>query len=160
MPYAIASKKWTLLPEATDHALLFLRLSGTMDLSEFQILTGTRHPWEIARTIALQDLLKQSAIKTDNARILDIGCGDGYAADKLFSGDTTSIDAVDTSLTRNLSPHSTNSTILFPFTIQQKTFKIGSMTSSPCLMLLNIPKMTVPFFPKFQVSPYPADFYF
>lgn len=73
-----------------------------MDLAEFNILEGNRHPWEVARTSTLKYLLDSARVDTDNKKILDIGCGDGFTVAELFKNNHPIIDAVDTSLSEKL----------------------------------------------------------
>ncbi len=76
-----------------------------MDLTEFQILDGTRHPWELSRAASLKHLLNLSGLKKNGTRVLDIGCGDGYTVSELFTEGQFTIDAVDTSLSEELITH-------------------------------------------------------
>jgi SAM-dependent methyltransferase len=54
-----------------------------MDLRERATWHGRRHPWEISRVLALNGILEELEIDADT-RILDVGCGDGYAAHHLL----------------------------------------------------------------------------
>jgi SAM-dependent methyltransferase len=49
-----------------------------MDLSERSADQATRHPWELARAHALQAVLARGG-RGGLGRVLDIGCGDGFA---------------------------------------------------------------------------------
>lgn len=48
-----------------------------MDLSERSTEPATRHPWELARAHALRSILARAGGSI--GRLLDVGCGDGYA---------------------------------------------------------------------------------
>jgi SAM-dependent methyltransferase len=52
-----------------------------MDLSERSGGDGARHPWETARVEAVADIV--AALGLVRPRVLDVGCGDGYAAREL-----------------------------------------------------------------------------
>ncbi len=72
-----------------------------MDLKELKEAEQTRHPWETSRVVALKSILK-GTIKS-SMRVLDLGCGDGYAARELFRGTVVGeITGVDTNLTEGL----------------------------------------------------------
>ncbi len=55
-----------------------------MDLREAASAQGLRHPWEIARCRALERILRRARLPAA-ARVLDVGCGDGYAGQQLFA---------------------------------------------------------------------------
>lgn len=60
---------------------------------------SVRHPWEIARARTLIDILKESPLKGNAIKILDIGCGDAFILGQLEDRFTiASYDGVDTSL--------------------------------------------------------------
>ncbi|QXE92261.1 class I SAM-dependent methyltransferase [Geomonas subterranea] len=70
-----------------------------MDLKEAQADNQKRHPWETSRLDALHDILCDHL--TEGVRVLDIGCGDGFVAENLFSGlRHREVAAVDSNLTR------------------------------------------------------------
>lgn len=54
-----------------------------MDLKERTTSATARHPWEIARAKALGRILETLQFQKP-IRVLDLGCGDGYAAHELF----------------------------------------------------------------------------
>ncbi|WP_136515412.1 class I SAM-dependent methyltransferase [Geomonas edaphica] len=69
-----------------------------MDLREADQANPQRHPWETARLRAVRRIIAPSCFK--GMTILDIGCGDAFAARGLFADiPGRSITAVDTSLT-------------------------------------------------------------
>ena len=53
-----------------------------MDLSERRGATIARHPWETSRADAIEKIVRRLGVG-DGARVLDVGCGDGYLATKL-----------------------------------------------------------------------------
>jgi 2-polyprenyl-3-methyl-5-hydroxy-6-metoxy-1,4-benzoquinol methylase len=73
-----------------------------MDLREQALHhTGRRHPWEVARFAVVRDLLENSLGTGElrGTRLLDIGCGDGYVAERLARECRAAhIDAVDAAL--------------------------------------------------------------
>lgn len=72
-----------------------------MDLRELYRLDSARHPWEISRVKALLRLL--SPVLLDGARVLDIGCGDGYVSRALLTANPNGkYTAVDIHLTDEL----------------------------------------------------------
>ncbi len=73
-----------------------------MDLCEYKIMQGGRHPWEIARAKALKSILDDTAVLGGGSRVLDIGCGDGFTINSVCGGVCGTIDAVDSSLTPEL----------------------------------------------------------
>lgn len=69
-----------------------------MDLKEKTGENHIRHPWETSRLLALRRIL--SPHLRDGINVLDVGCGDGYVATRLFRDvKNCRIQAVDTSLT-------------------------------------------------------------
>ena len=70
-----------------------------MDLRESHYVTGNRHPWELARVKALRAIGEAYGGLPAAARILDLGCGDGFLIESLFPQATVAIDAVDIHLT-------------------------------------------------------------
>lgn len=54
-----------------------------MDLSEVRQGSAQRHPWETARADAIERILRARAIRP--ARVLDVGCGDGFTGQQLAS---------------------------------------------------------------------------
>ncbi len=66
-----------------------------MDLKEAKLGSKKRHPWEKTRIRALTQILDY--LEPTNIRsVLDIGCGDGYAASKIFeSADIDRLVGVD-----------------------------------------------------------------
>src|ERR1041384_7569575 len=52
-----------------------------MDLSEIRDSAARRHPWETARTEAIERILRARRILPSS--ILDVGCGDGFTGEKL-----------------------------------------------------------------------------
>ncbi len=52
-----------------------------MDLSERHDSRGARHPWETARLLAVEKLVRQLGLR--DPRVLDVGCGDGYVISEL-----------------------------------------------------------------------------
>ncbi|MDH5509423.1 MAG: class I SAM-dependent methyltransferase [Nitrospinota bacterium] len=57
-----------------------------MDLVEQKIFTGLRHPWETSRVEAVKALTRNILPQGRPARVLDLGCGDGYVAEQVFGG--------------------------------------------------------------------------
>lgn len=70
-----------------------------MDLRETPSCTVNRHPWELARVTALRRIAQDYQLLPSGARILDLGCGDGFIADTLCPERGISVDAVDINLT-------------------------------------------------------------
>lgn len=58
-----------------------------MDLIETSHQHSNRHPWEIARVIALKQILARTLVTKKYPKILDIGCGDGFVSRCLFNRD-------------------------------------------------------------------------
>lgn len=52
-----------------------------MDLSERHDARGARHPWETARLLAVEKLVRKLGLR--EPRVLDVGCGDGYVITEL-----------------------------------------------------------------------------
>src|SRR5688572_26554349 len=52
-----------------------------MDLSERGAGSAARHPWETARVAAVADIVAELGL--ERPRVLDVGCGDGYAVREL-----------------------------------------------------------------------------
>jgi len=72
-----------------------------MDLKELKEEPQARHPWETSHAVALKSILK-GTIKSP-MRVLDLGCGDGYASREIFRGTgVDGITGVDTNLTGEL----------------------------------------------------------
>ncbi len=70
-----------------------------MDLNEVNSQNRVRHPWELARAAALSEIISQVPMSSC-PKVLDVGCGDGFAVDAIFGGEIEGeIDAVDHSLT-------------------------------------------------------------
>lgn len=70
-----------------------------MDLSEFKISAGNRHPWETARAASLKEIIASLCPPAKDVEVLDIGCGDGYTiASLLAERDDLRISAVDLNL--------------------------------------------------------------
>ena len=69
-----------------------------MDLRESNQSNANRHPWELARATALRDIV-ETCITPRPRSILDIGCGDGYLIDALFSAGECVINAIDVHMT-------------------------------------------------------------
>lgn len=68
-----------------------------MDLKEFNNTYANRHPWETARLKALSLILNSHLFSKIKA--LDVGCGDGFISQGLFSSlQTKEITAVDINL--------------------------------------------------------------
>jgi SAM-dependent methyltransferase len=57
-------------------------LAEGMDLSEVRG-SHSRHPWETARAVAIERILREAAIQP--RAILDYGCGDGFTGERVFS---------------------------------------------------------------------------
>lgn len=89
---------WPWVRFATRLYLVIIRVNK-MDLREIKESSKTRHPWETSRVVALRSVLKET-IK-GGLKVLDIGCGDGYAAREIFR-DTgvKDITGVDINLTK------------------------------------------------------------
>lgn len=71
-----------------------------MDLRELSVTTSgaVRHPWEQARANAIEYLLRKD--ETDNAAILDFGCGDAFVANRLAERfENSQVFAVDKAFT-------------------------------------------------------------
>jgi len=69
-----------------------------MDLKELRDAGQARHPWETSRVAAIKSILKGS-IK-ESMRVLDLGCGDGFASREIFrSTGVSEIIGVDKNLT-------------------------------------------------------------
>lgn len=70
-----------------------------MDLCEARCGRTRRHPWEVARIHALKRILRAVSL-TAEVDVLDVGCGDGFAAKELFSerkiGSLTGLDVAFT----------------------------------------------------------------
>jgi SAM-dependent methyltransferase len=54
-----------------------------LDLTELRADTSARHPWEIARAKAVEDILGRH--REHFASVLDYGCGDGYTGEQVRS---------------------------------------------------------------------------
>jgi hypothetical protein len=54
-----------------------------LDLTELRADTSARHPWEIARAEAVEDILGRH--REHFASVLDYGCGDGYTGERVQS---------------------------------------------------------------------------
>jgi len=68
-----------------------------MDLKEIHDIQTTRHPWEIARLKALQQILASELF--EGITVLDVGCGDGFISRELFAHlQRKNITAVDINL--------------------------------------------------------------
>lgn len=73
-----------------------------MDLLELDTLPGTRHPWETVRAKILRKILHDRRGDGKIARVLDVGCGDGFTIKEVCLGmPLEAIDAVDTNLTQD-----------------------------------------------------------
>lgn len=70
-----------------------------MDLRETPAAAVNRHPWELARVTALRAIAGEYALLSPGARVLDLGCGDGFLIDALCPESTGPIDALDIHLT-------------------------------------------------------------
>lgn len=70
-----------------------------MDLKEHQQASASRHPWELARAMALARICAEHRVVRQGMRILDIGCGDGFLVDAICPASAGGIDAVDINLT-------------------------------------------------------------
>ncbi|MDD5758175.1 MAG: class I SAM-dependent methyltransferase [Desulfobulbaceae bacterium] len=70
-----------------------------MDLRESYPAAANRHPWELARSKALRRIAFSQRELAQGAKVLDLGCGDGFLIDELCPHTTGSIDAVDIHLT-------------------------------------------------------------
>lgn len=66
-----------------------------MDLRETPASTVNRHPWELARVTALRTIAETYQLLPPGARVLDLGCGDGFIIDALCSQAMGPIAAVD-----------------------------------------------------------------
>ncbi|WP_240731898.1 methyltransferase domain-containing protein [Geobacter sp. FeAm09] len=72
-----------------------------MDLREFTIHHGKRHPWEVARLKALQKIL--DPVMFEGISVLDVGCGDGFISGNIFNRlASKEVTAVDINLTDEL----------------------------------------------------------
>lgn len=72
-----------------------------MDLKELRDVDGGRHPWETARLKAVKEIIAPCLF--EGIRLLDVGCGDGFAARGISSGlQKKDITAVDINLTDEL----------------------------------------------------------
>lgn len=79
-----------------------------MDLKESYLAATNRHPWELARSKALRKIALLQRNLAPGAKVLDLGCGDGFLIDQLCPPTTGTIDAVDINLTaKQLSTFST-----------------------------------------------------
>ena len=76
--------------------------SYAMDICEYKIMSGVRHPWEMSRALALRRILLDAGLLNNQSRVLDIGCGDGYTINEVCRHRPVHIDAVDSSLTVEL----------------------------------------------------------
>ena len=55
-----------------------------MDLVEYQNnINENRHPWELARLEVIYSFIQKHFQKTENANILDVGCGDTFVVSEL-----------------------------------------------------------------------------
>jgi len=55
-----------------------------MDLVEYQNnINENRHPWELARLEVIYSFIQKRFQKTENANILDVGCGDTFVVSEL-----------------------------------------------------------------------------
>jgi SAM-dependent methyltransferase len=52
-----------------------------MDLSEVRA-SQVRHPWEIARAVAIERILREAGVRPRS--ILDYGCGDGFTGERVL----------------------------------------------------------------------------
>lgn len=69
-----------------------------MDLKELRDIDGGRHPWETARLKAVKEIIAPCLF--EGMRLLDLGCGDGFATRGILSGlKRKDITAVDVNLT-------------------------------------------------------------
>lgn len=66
-----------------------------MDLRETPASTVNRHPWELARVTALRAIAEAYQLLPPGARVLDLGCGDGFIIDALCPQAMGPIEAVD-----------------------------------------------------------------
>ncbi len=71
-----------------------------MDLLEINHQHPIRHPWEIARLLALEKILAGVLGSKQGFKILDVGCGDGFVSRKLFHQiQQVSVSCLDISFT-------------------------------------------------------------
>jgi len=71
-----------------------------MDLRETEQTTASRrHPWELARSKALREIILSYGTLGAEDRVLDLGCGDGFLIDALCPPSIAAIDALDIHLT-------------------------------------------------------------
>lgn len=70
-----------------------------MDLRETEQTTTNRHPWELARSKALREIILSYRTLGAGDRVLDLGCGDGFLIDALCPPSVAEIDALDIHLT-------------------------------------------------------------
>ena len=71
-----------------------------MDLREAQnYLFQKRHPWELSRVNALRSILYKVKSYSSPLKVLDVGCGDGFASSEIYkNNENVQIDAVDINL--------------------------------------------------------------
>ena len=104
-----------------------------MDLKEQHHFGGIRHPWERARVSALSTILDLTLPgHPAPSRLLDIGCGDGYAAATLFP--QAEISGVDTSLTDEMIDAMTREQRHYYRSFEQ----IGEVDPFPMALLLDV----------------------
>jgi 2-polyprenyl-3-methyl-5-hydroxy-6-metoxy-1,4-benzoquinol methylase len=70
----------------SDAAAKHLAIEADLDLREQTSDFTVRHPWELARATLLRSLLSNISQGRPTS-VLDVGCGDGFTLNELFSAD-------------------------------------------------------------------------
>jgi SAM-dependent methyltransferase len=106
-----------------------------MDLCEITD-NAARHPWEISRVRALRTILTGGVKIDHNTTVLDVGCGDSYAARSIFTGiPVKSIDGIDINLSDDRVKEQRNLSI--PITIHN-SFDGLKRNSFTLILLLDV----------------------